>query len=62
MTANKFTRYERELRNACRGTANAIESVSGEWYADCDMRKIDKGISRIMGWEFRIKKLLEKYQ
>ncbi len=61
MRKNTFTKYERELRNTCKGTAKAIEAISQEWYAGCDMRKVDSLISRCMGWETRIKKLLEKY-
>ena len=56
-----FTKYERELRNACKGATVAIQAISQEWYADCDMKKIDRLISRINGWEFRLKALVEKY-
>ncbi len=59
---NRFTKYERELRNACKGTAKAIEALDCEWCADCDMRKIEKLILRCAGWEFRMKKLVGKYE
>jgi hypothetical protein len=59
---NKFTKHERELRNVCKGTSKAILSISQEWYADCDMRKINNGITRLMGWENRINTLIDKYK
>jgi len=61
MAQQGLTKYERELRNASKGALLAIRALSQEWYADCDMRKIDKLISRCMGWEFRLEKLVEKY-
>lgn len=59
---NRFTRYERELRLACKGATKAIEALNCEWYADCDMRKIDNLIARCAGWDTRIKELLGKYE
>ncbi len=47
-------------RRLAKGAALAIKSLSEEWYADCNMRKIDSLISRAMGWEFRIEKELER--
>jgi len=45
-------------RRLSKGAALAIEAISCEWYADCDMPKMDRLIHRIMGWEFRIKREL----
>uniref|UniRef100_A0A6M3KLX3 Uncharacterized protein n=1 Tax=viral metagenome TaxID=1070528 RepID=A0A6M3KLX3_9ZZZZ len=58
---NKFTKYERELRNTSKRTSAAIKAISQEWYADCDMRKMDKLMSRLMAWEDKINTLIDKY-